>query len=184
MKTPYRYLNIVLVFLLFPLINSAAQEQEESPRKFFFGGNFNLMLGTITSINISPLVGYRVTPRFSAGTGITYEYYREKISPSDIFQASMYGARGFLSYDIIPDINKLTGLPMQGALMGYTEYEALNQYYSQSEARSWLNNVYVGGGWKIPMGERAAIQLLLLYNLNETMNSPYSNPLFRFGFIF
>jgi hypothetical protein len=184
MKTHRSCLYTALIIILLPLNNLSAQEQEEPARKFFFGGNFNLMFGTITSINVSPLVGYRVTPRFSAGTGVTYEYYREKISPSDIFQASMYGARAFLSYDLIPDINKLTGLPMQGALMVYSEYEALNQYYSQSESRTWLNNVYVGGGWKIPVGERAAIQLLVLYNLNETIDSPYSNPLFRFGFIF
>jgi hypothetical protein len=184
MKTSGKHTFILLIIILIPLINLSAQEQEEPTKKFFFGGNFNLLLGTITSINISPLAGYRVTPRFSAGTGITYEYYREKISPSDIFQASMYGARAFMSYDLIPDINKLTGLPMQGALMAYSEYEALNQYYSQSESRTWLNNVYVGGGWKIPVGERAAIQVLVLYNLNETIDSPYSNPLFRFGFIF
>ncbi|MFN8206386.1 MAG: hypothetical protein U0T82_03120 [Bacteroidales bacterium] len=175
---------IYLVIFLLPLINLSAQEQESAPRKFFFGGNFDLMFGTITSINISPLVGYRLTPRFSAGTGITYEYYREKITPSDIVQASIYGGRAFLSYDIIPDINKLTGLPMQGALMAYSEYEALNQYISQSRSQVWLNNIYIGGGWKIPVGERAAIQLLLLYNLNETLDSPNSNPLFRFGFIF
>jgi hypothetical protein len=184
MKTYRNYIYIILIIKLLILANISAQEQEEPARKFFFGGNFNLMFGTITSINVSPLAGYRVTPRFSAGAGVTYEYYREKISPSDIFQASMYGARAFLSYDVIPDINKLIGLPMQGALMAYSEYEILNQYYSQSESRSWLNNVYVGGGWKIPVGGRAAIQLLLLYNLNETLDSPYSNPLFRFGFIF
>ncbi|TNF44384.1 MAG: hypothetical protein EP311_01250, partial [Cytophagales bacterium] len=43
--------------------------------RMFFGGNLGLQFGTVTFIDISPLAGVMITPRLSAGAGITYQYY-------------------------------------------------------------------------------------------------------------
>jgi hypothetical protein len=40
----------------------------------------------------------------------------------------------------------------------------------------------VGGGIKQEIGVNSFLTLMLLYNLNETVNSPYSNPVIRVGF--
>jgi hypothetical protein len=40
----------------------------------------------------------------------------------------------------------------------------------------------VGAGYSQPLGEHMFLDLLILFNINETYNSPYTNPLFRLGF--
>jgi hypothetical protein len=44
-----------------------------------------------------------------------------------------------------------------------------------------LNSIFVGGGYRQPVSNRVAIDLLILFNLNDSYNSPYSNPIFRLG---
>ena len=44
-----------------------------------------------------------------------------------------------------------------------------------------INSVFVGGGYRQPIGNRVAMEFLLLYNINDSYNSPYSNPIFRHG---
>src|SRR4030043_1944221 len=78
-----RIIKFLLLFLTFaPLILFAQPDEEEEELRpldrLFFGGNFGLMFGTITNIEISPLVGYYITPKLAAGTGIRFEYFREK----------------------------------------------------------------------------------------------------------
>jgi hypothetical protein len=44
-----------------------------------------------------------------------------------------------------------------------------------------VNSFFVGGGYRQPVSNRVAIDFLLLFNLNDSYNSPYSNPIFRLG---
>lgn len=165
-------------------------EQEEPDRKIFFGGNFALMIGSITNIEISPLVGYRLTPRLSAGAGITYAYYREKFTGYNTYESHIYGGRIFASWLAIRDLNALIGLPGRGGIFGYTEYEALNMddnyrttllINSQSK-REWFHNIYIGGGYKQPIGRNASLNIMVLWNLNQSPKLPYDNPTIRIGF--
>ena len=77
-----------LVFLLACLFtfclavyNLNAQDEEELRPidRIFFGGNFGMQFGTITNIEVSPLVGYHITPRLSAGVGTRFEYFKDKV---------------------------------------------------------------------------------------------------------
>ena len=75
-------------------------------------------------------------------------------------------------------------------IFAHVEYEALNleteffdpSYYRHSTPRFWVNSVLVGGGYRQPIGEYSSINLMLLYNINETIDSPYKNPIIRMGF--
>ncbi len=55
------------------------QQQTESSgfdkSKLFYGGSLGLAFGTYTIVNVSPQVGYRLSPYFAAGVGINYSYY-------------------------------------------------------------------------------------------------------------
>jgi hypothetical protein len=44
-----------------------------------------------------------------------------------------------------------------------------------------INSLFVGGGYRQPISNRVAMDLLILFNLNDSYNSPYSNPIFRLG---
>lgn len=168
------------------------QEKKESNRKFFFGGNFALMIGTVTNIEISPLVGYHITPRLSAGTGITYAYYKERFTGFNTYESHIYGGRIFGSWLAIKDLKELIGLPGSGGIIGYTEYEALNMddnykttlISTSDQSRKWFHNVYVGGGYRQPLGKNASFNIMVLWNLNQSPELPYDNPIIRVGFYF
>ena len=68
--------------------------------KIFFGGNLGLFFGTVTDIEISPLVGYKIYKGLSAGGGFTYIYYRERYADNAVFETNQYGWRVFAMYDI------------------------------------------------------------------------------------
>lgn len=191
MKRSVKFYVLLLIIALF-ICNTGiyAQnrktEEKLSPKdRIFFGGNIGLQIGTITQIEIAPLVGYRITPRLAAGLGIKYEYYKENTYFAN-FETHIYGGRIFSNYLFIKDLNNVIPLGFNGGLFVQGEYEALNletrifdvlnEYPGQD--RFWLHSVLVGGGLRIPAGERASI------NLNESANTPYSNPIIRFGVYF
>ena len=169
-----------------------AQVEEKEEMKFrdriFFGGNFSLQLGTITFIEISPIVGYRFTHRFASGVGVSYQYYRERGPYDNVFKTNIYGGRAFAQYLLIEDLHNVIPLGAHFGILGYTEYEALNleHYFSRTldSGRFWLHSVYAGGGLEIPMGRRTRMNLLVLWNLNDTGESPYTNPSVRIGIVF
>jgi len=173
------------------VINFSAYGQETEKMtlrdRIYFGGDFSLMFGTITFIEVSPIVGYRFTPRFSSGVGATYQYYREKISSGTIIKSHIYGGRIFSRYTLLKDLNEFIPIGLHAGLLGYCEYEFLNleSYFSplHESGRFWLHSFYVGGGLELPIGKRSRMSLLVLFNLNDTGESPYSNPLVRIGII-
>jgi len=186
------YVLLLLVFFLICNTIIYAQNKKEkeklSPKeRIFFGGNIGLQIGTITQIEIAPLVGYRITPRLSAGLGVKYEYYKDFF-----YETHIYGGRLFSNYLFIKDLNNIIPLGFNGGLFIQGEYEALNletrvfdvlnEYPGQD--RFWLHSVLVGGGLRLPAGKRSSINLTILYNLNQTANTPYSNPIIRFGVYF
>ncbi|MBN2214877.1 MAG: hypothetical protein JW723_11580 [Bacteroidales bacterium] len=155
--------------------------------KIYFGGDFSLMFGTVTFIEVSPIAGYRFTPRFSSGLGITYQYYREKLFSNTVIKSHIYGGRVFSKYILLKDLNEFIPVGLHAGLLGYCEYEFLNleSYFSlqHESGRFWLHSFYVGGGLELPVGRRSSMNLLVLFNLNDTGESPYSNPVVRIGIV-
>ncbi len=146
------------------------------------GGNFGLSLGNPTYINLAPLVGYRVTDRFTAAGGVTYIYSRVRYAGYPTFSNSIYGGRVNAQYAIIPRFAPIV------------EYEALNVGYQEYtdtgsivEARRWIGNPMIGATVLFPIGKKSNFGLTGLYNLNYTANqmySPYGSPwVIRAGFM-
>jgi len=181
-----------LILLMIPDIQAQRDEEEEDLKpidRIFFGGNFSLMFGNITNIEISPLVGYYITPRLAAGTGIRFEYYRDKgfYYP---YQTSIYGGNIFSRYNIIKNLGEGINFGLNTGLFIQAEYEILSlerEYFDPpytEDGRFLAHSVLVGGGIIQPLGRRSALLLTILYNLNENARSPYSNPIIRMGVIF
>ena len=93
------FFSLSLVLGLFISNNLFAQDdstttkppKERKPFKdrIYFGGNLGLQFGNQTYIDISPLIGYKVTEKFSAGFGVTYIYYKQHFPHSiPIFSTS------------------------------------------------------------------------------------------------
>ena len=47
-----------------------------------------------------------------------------------------------------------------------------------------ISSLFLGVGYEQPISERAFMDIMVLYNINETYLSPYTNPVFRIGFGF
>ena len=164
-----------------------------SSRRLFFGGNGFLTLGTYTDIEISPLAGYWVTPRFAPGISAKYQYLADN-STGTRFSTNVYGGSVFADYLIIKDLNKMfEKMRSNIGIMAHVEYECLsldNSYFEftdqTSGTRFLQQNFYIGGGIRQPIGEHSSFYLLILFNLNATTEfSNYStNPVFRIGFTF
>jgi hypothetical protein len=156
------------------------KEKKSSNNKVYFGGNFNLLFGTNTLIDISPIIGYRVTDDFSVGGGLIYNYYKRQINNNYSVSGTGYGGRAFLRYDIQADI-----LP-NAKISPYVEYESLNYQFADSNGqktpREWYGSLFAGAGLIQPIG-RGSLNIFILYNLTWDENSIYPTPfVYRMGF--
>src|SRR5262245_12495917 len=74
--------------------------------RLYFGGNFGLQFGDQTLVDLSPLVGYRLTEKLSVGVGATYIYYHFEdpyhYYPS--YSTHIYGGSIFTRYYFLENI--------------------------------------------------------------------------------
>lgn len=176
---------LLLQILLFSQILIAQEEEEDvkdlpTRERIFLGGNIGLQISNInTMVNVSPIIGYRLTNRLSPGIGLTYQYYRDSgwANQSGFTAVShIYGGSAFARYRILPQ------------LFAHVEFEALNldsqmgfRTEPDRDSRFWEYNYFVGGGYRAFLGGRTHLNLMLLYNLNSSSVVYYQNPIFRIG---
>ncbi|MDR2908084.1 MAG: hypothetical protein LBU91_08875 [Bacteroidales bacterium] len=140
-----------------------------------FGGSFGASFGAITSIDVSPSVGYQFYPRFQAGLGLTYNYYATD-SYAGRFSMNIYGVSPYAEFMII---KRFLLLRAEYGLMNY------NTNFSTIDVkREWVPYPLVGAGIFLPMGQTGGISALIMWNLNETDKTLYTNPILRIGFSF
>jgi hypothetical protein len=193
-RSPHIFIFIILlVWLTAGVLEAQREEPAGFMDKLFLGGNFGLQIGTVTNIEISPLVGYHITTRLAGGVGARYEYYKDSRNyfPFIPFKTNIYGGSVFSRYMVIQDLNRLIGLGPSSGIFAHTEYEILSlerKYFevpaTLQEGRFYLHSVLAGGGLYQPVGRRSAFTLAVLWNLNQTASSPYTNPIIRVGFHF
>ena len=170
--------QLILILFLISKINVGQTYNENNDPKvpfasrLFFGGGFGLQFGSITLIEISPLVGYKVTPKFSIGVSPTYKYYKYNAYYGNV-ETNVFGGSIFSRYSIFENV------------FAHVEYETL--FYNIHEpgyptSRQQFNSFFVGGGYNQQIGGNSAMYILLLWNLNDTPDSPYVNPIIRVGF--
>ena len=179
MNKSFYILFPVILLIASPLFGQAAQERDVKEMKvrerIFVGGFIGLQFGTQTAINISPLAGYRITNRLSAGIGGTYQYYNDRLIPGQFNITHVYGYSFFTRFRIIP------------RAFLHAEYEKLNLSSTRvgpefsPGTRIWEENYFLGGGYRQPLSDRVSLNIMLLYNFNKETNAYYQNPIFRFG---
>lgn len=188
---PFLFLNMrnsFLTFLLIILWTSAmtAQKTSEedyatpSPKntpvksstplreKLVFGGNMGGYFGNPTYLQLNPMVGYRATPWWINGVGVNYTYIG-----SGGYRENMYGGSVW------------TRAYIAQRLIAHSELELLRR-----EARNQFGNAaavnvpvwLVGAGYS--SGGRMGFSAMIMYDLIQDPNSPYSNPIIRIGGLF
>lgn len=138
--------------------------------KVFVGGNVGFQFGPETYAEVSPLIGYRFTEKFSAGIGATYQYYRLRNQYYDI-QTDVYGGKVFGRYFF------------KEFLFGHAEYEYLNlEAFDFQRRRVDVGSLLAGVGYFQKFAENSGFFAMILYNFTESVYTPYSNPIIRIGF--
>ncbi len=154
-------------------LGSSSFKKDFDISKLSIGGDLGCSFGTVTVVDVSPIVSYRFTRHLSAGIGGVYKYYNDKrYNPPD--QRTVWGGSIFTRANIILNI------------FAQAEYEYLaykTNYFSLSGSDQWISEwgLLVGGGYRQRLGLNSYIFALILYNLNETKYTPYENPVVRIG---
>jgi hypothetical protein len=166
--------------------NQASQDEPPPLRqRIFFGGEFSLAFGTITNIQIAPIIGYWLLPSLAIAGGPSYTYYKDPY-----VQTSLYGGRIYTDYLLFRDLDKFIPAGIHLGLLLHAEDEMLNldpYEYGTSNVntgRQTVNTILVGGGINQPMGGRASFNIMILWALTSSPYYNYNNPVFRIGFQF
>jgi hypothetical protein len=137
------------------------------------GGGLGLGFGSTQDfISVSPVIGYSITKKFIAGTGITYRYTNYKFYNPSI-KLTDYAINPFGRYMVY------NGIFLQ------VEYEYLNYELpitATETTRQGFDSFMGGGGIIQPLGRNLAFYAMVLYNFSYTnprpgTYSPYTSPL-------
>lgn len=177
----FKKYSIAFLFALLG-VNCFAQEiteedsYQELPYKnsFFSGGSLGMQFGSVVLIDVSPQIGYFPLEHISIGAGFTYQYISDR-SYSPRIDIHVYGGRVFTRLY----------LPVFESIFAHLEYEYMTYRddYSQIGSNNWVsvNSFLAGAGYRQRIGGRSAINLMVLWNFNESQYSMYSNPVIRVG---
>lgn len=151
-----------------------------SSNLYYDGGEFN--------VSVSPALGYRVNDRLSVGPGISYAYTNQTFGKGNpTLNLNNIGVKGFAQFRVIDQF------------LIHAEYEVTKAELPVVDANNRyliINNKFLTGsrtvtsplagvGYRSPLGDRAAADILVLYNFNDSFNNRiYSNPVIRFNFLF
>lgn len=145
-----------------------------------FGGDCGIGFGTGSfAAQFNPQVGYYFNEYVTAGVIGTFEYFKYSSTYNSV-SSSVYG--GGLYVDVHP-IN---------FLVVHAEAQAIcydNIYANSFDPDKKVDvPILIGGGYHKQLTDRAAVNIMLLWNLNATKglenNTSFSNPIFRVNVTF
>ncbi len=184
MKKAIVFIFISLIFSFSVLAQDAEPEfeedevQKEKPKKklskkITFGGSFGLTLGTYTRVAVSPIVGFRPIERVLLGVEGRYVFIKNYYSSNS---SHCYGYGPFARLILFKGFY----FQAQAEFMSYD-----NVVFDENNPGRKNNiGLMLGGGYRQQIGERAYSFVSILYDINETANSFYLNPIIRFGITF
>ncbi|MEN8203742.1 MAG: hypothetical protein ABFS28_14185 [Bacteroidota bacterium] len=181
----------LIIMVLSSLSLFAQGEMPSRKGKFFLIPELWLSFGTRTYIELGPLLGYHVNDRLSAGLGPHYIYQSQRATPSYpySYETHTYGIKSFGRFSLITNADQFLPIKLFNDLFVHVEYEALSlesAYYSppgsSDEGRFLYHALLMGGGFSQRIGMYNSVSFMVLWDVNGTSSSPYSNPIFRVGF--
>jgi hypothetical protein len=165
------------------------KENEGTPAfkdRLFYGGSFGLMFGSITDIQVSPVIGFWVLPRIAVAAGPTYRYYKDQID-----KTALYGGRAYLQLVVIQDLSSVVPIGSHTGIFLHIEDELLSLKTSfwknpppYLTDRFYVNTVLAGAGISQQMGKRASLNFMVLWPLNDSSYGIYNKPELKISFIF
>lgn len=184
-----------------PSLSSKPHRPDNFWRRVSIGGNIGFQIGSVTGITVSPEVRIKTIDQLNVGLRFIYQYYNYKNYFYDTqtaevlpYKSNVYGGGIYLRYYLASLFDGFAG-----NFFAHVEYEYLTfvqpymlspagkiidpfgNTYIRGNSTIEINSFFVGGGYRQPISNRVSMDLLILFNLNDSFNSPYSNPIFRLG---
>lgn len=195
LRIPLKINHITKTILLLILIQVftcncllAQREREQPPplkERLFYGGNFALQFGTITNIQISPVVGIWLLPRVAVAAGPDYRFYKYSSDKTNI-----YGGKVYTEFVIIQNLNSIVPIGGNIGIFLHLEDEFLSletEYWKKPPFltdRFTINTLLAGAGISQQIGRRASMNFMVLWALNDPVYDVYGTPEIRVSFNF
>ena len=164
-------------------IKPAVEKKKFDWNKIRFGGTLGAYFGNITYVDISPTFSYAIKENWEVGAGpiFRYLYFKDYITyasgKTENLEMATYGGKLLTRYFLYQ------GLFAQAE----TEIISYNYIDDYKFIKHRIVDVFplVGGGYAQMTNSRSYFFILILFNLNENIHSPYpSNPIVRVGISF
>lgn len=162
-----RYLLITMLCCV-AIVSSYAQGFDRS--KLEIGGGIGLQFGDYTVINVSPQVGYRLSPYFTAGAGVAYTYYKNDISYDNKkydYKASYFGMNVFGRFYPIQYV--VLSVQPEASRM----WKSMDGPQGKVKKNEFVPSVLLGGGVRL-----GPVTAMIQYDVIQDDNSPYSDKIF------
>jgi hypothetical protein len=175
--------SVILFLASLPFLAIAQREiDEDTPHKLkdrvYFGGGFGLNTGSLNGvgyfdISLSPIIGYMITPQFSAGTGISWQRTSYDTNPGIVL--NQWGISPFARYNFNQQFFTM-------AEYNFISTPTLNATGTTRTFSRFL----LGLGYSQPLGGRGAINAVGLYDVmfNQREQAFASPWVFRVFFTF
>ena len=159
-------------------VENEVQHEQPKPKldksKMYYGGYMTMNFSSnYTVIGAQPMVGYKLTPKFSVGLQATYEWINDKRYSNDQ-NGSNYGASIFSRYRVTQ------------RLYAHAEFQLMSYkwfYSNGSDERKLAPMLYLGGGYSQPITKNTWLTAQVLFDVINSENSPYKDwqPYFSLG---
>ncbi|MEO6833942.1 MAG: hypothetical protein ABI378_14800 [Chitinophagaceae bacterium] len=166
------------------------------PTKLIFGGGISFQIDNgILGFGISPIVGYRITDKLSAGIGLSYQVisaknylvltdpitqvqtgydYKASVLTPSVWARYIVYENFFVQGSVEQNFQSFTDVRYDPN--GSGQIQSYNRHYSSTAA-------FVGGGLRQPMTSNSSFVIMLLYDVIGDKYSPYPSRLdYRIGF--
>ena len=175
----------------------AGGAEDKPPTKKFLYTNFGLGFASTGGLNqfnasISPAVGFRISNKFAVGPGISYAYssysldnqarkagYALNANGDKNISSSSVGLKGFAQYIVYKEFFIHAEYEVTNAQL--IDYDTNNGYYKYKRT---VTTPLAGIGYRSYLGQNAAIDIVGLYNFDNTLYSLYPPLVIRFSFLF
>ncbi|MEN8225712.1 MAG: hypothetical protein ABFS05_10175 [Bacteroidota bacterium] len=180
-------LLILLIGFTFPSFGQFGQPAQQKKdefkmqKRFYIGGGLGFGMSSYsTNLMVAPLIGYRLTPDIDIGTRFIYTYNRYDESYYGVkFSTNNFGAGVFARYYLF-FFNDLF-LHAEFEELNYDKFISVNANNEVEKERAWVSSLFLGGGYRQWISNNAFVGMTILFNLLDTYDSPYVNPILRVG---
>jgi hypothetical protein len=132
--------------------------------RWFFGGSIGATFGDYSVISVQPLVGYRLTPKFSVGVKGIYEHVKDKRYTVD-YTSDNFGGSVFGRLRPVPNIY----LQAEPAYMSY-EYPT-----TTGSEREGVPFFFLGGGLIQRISPKVSAYVEVMFDVLQDNSSPYDD---------